>query len=276
VSLLALAVSGRGLVDPEQPVVYADDEAFLRGRGAFETLRIYGGRPFELRQHLGRLAESAARLGLPPPELQEIESLVAAAIEEAAADEAMLRLYATPGRADGGGPFAIVLVAQLPSDLDELRGRGLRTISVEFRPAELIGGIKSTSYALNMMAVDQAKARGADDAVFLAEDGTVLEATTSNLFWRRGKTLYTSSLDLGILAGVTRAVLIETAPALGFEVEEGIFPVSELAAAEEAFTSSSVREVMSVVALDDLPIGGGHPGPAARELQEALRELACR
>ena len=275
-SLLALAVSGRGLVDPEQPVVYADDEAFLRGRGAFETLRIYGGRPFELRQHLGRLSESAGRLGLPPPELQEIESLVSAAIEEAAAEEAVLRLYATPGRADGGGPFAIVLVAQLPSDLDELRGRGLRTISVEFRPAELIGGIKSTSYALNMMAVDQAKARGADDAVFLAEDGTVLEATTSNLFWRRGKTLYTSSLDLGILAGVTRAVLIETAPALGFEVEEGIFPVSELAAAEEAFTSSSVREVMSVVALDDLPIGGGHPGPAARELQEALRELACR
>jgi len=200
VSLLALAVSGRGLVDPEQPVVYADDEAFLRGRGAFETLRIYGGRPFELRQHLGRLSESAGRLGLPPPELQEIESLVSAAIEEAAAEEAVLRLYATPGRADGGGPFAIVLVAALPADLEEQRARGLRTISVEFRPSDLIGGVKSTSYALNMVAVDQAKARGADDAVFLAGDETVLEATTSNLWWRRGRTLYTPSLHLGILA----------------------------------------------------------------------------
>jgi 4-amino-4-deoxychorismate lyase len=275
-SLLALAVSGRGLVDPEQPVVYADDEAFLRGRGAFETLRIYGGRPFELREHLGRLSESAARLGLPPPELQEIESLVSAAIEEAAADEAVLRLYATPGRADGGGPFAIVLVAELPADLEEQRARGLRTISVEFRPSDLIGGVKSTSYALNMVAVDQAKARGADDAVFLAGDETVLEATTSNLWWRRGRTLYTPSLHLGILAGVTRAVLIETAPALGFEVEEGIFPVPELAAAEEAFTSSSVREVMPVVALDGRPIGDGAPGEGTRELQAALRETACR
>jgi 4-amino-4-deoxychorismate lyase len=275
-SLLALAVSGRGLVDPQQPVVYADDEAFLRGRGAFETLRIYGGRPFELRQHLERLSESAARLGLPPPELQEIESLVSAAIEQAAAEEAVLRLYATPGRADGGGPFTIVLVAELPADLEEQRARGLRTISVEFRPSDLIGGVKSTSYALNMVAVDQAKARGADDAVFLAGGETVLEATTSNLWWRRGRTLYTPSLHLGILAGVTRAVLIETAPALGFEVEEGIFPVPELAAAEEAFTSSSVREVMPVVALDGRSIGDGAPGEGTRELQAALRETACR
>src|SRR6266540_658410 len=150
--------------------------------------------------------------------------------------------------------------------------RRCRPIWVEFRPSDLIGGVKSTSYALNMVAVDQAKARGADDAVFLAGDETVLEATTSNLWWRRGRTLYTPSLHLGILAGVTRAVLIKTAPALGFEVEEGIFPVPELAAAEEAFTSSSVREVMPVVALDGRSIGDGAPGEGTRELQAALRE----
>ena len=188
----------------------------------------------------------------------------------------MLRIYATPGSEYGGSPVALVLVADLPADLDELRTRGLRAISVEFRPADLIGGVKSTSYALNMIAVDQAKARGADDAVFLAGDGTVLEATTSNLLWRGGRTLYTPALDLGVLAGVTRAVLVEAAPGLGYEVEEGIFPVSELEAAEEAFTSSSVREVMAVVTLDGRPIGNGAPGEAARELQAALREAACR
>jgi len=276
VSLLALAVSGRGLVDPREPVVHADDEAFLRGRGAFETMRVYGGRPVALRRHLARLSESAARLGLPPPDLQEIEALVSAAIEASAAEEAMLRIYATPGSEYGGSPVALVLVADLPADLDELRTRGLRAISVEFRPADLIGGVKSTSYALNMIAVDQAKARGADDAVFLAGDGTVLEATTSNLLWRGERTLYTPALDLGVLAGVTRAVLVEAAPGLGYEVEEGIFPVSELEAAEEAFTSSSVREVMAVVTLDGRPIGNGAPGEAARELQAALREAACR
>jgi 4-amino-4-deoxychorismate lyase len=275
-TLLALAVSGRGLVDPREPVVHADDEAFLRGRGAFETMRLYAGRPFRLDVHLGRLSESAARLGLPAPDREEIRSLVSTALEASGVEDGMLRIYATPGREHGGAPSAIVLVAALPPDLEELRRRGLRTISVEFRPADLIGGIKSTSYALNMVAVDRARARGADDAVFLAEGGTVLEATTSNLLWRGGSTLYTPSLELGILAGVTRAVLLELAPGLGYEVEEGVFPVSELAAAEEAFTSSSVREVMPVVALDGAPIGDGAPGDAARGLQAALRETACR
>jgi 4-amino-4-deoxychorismate lyase len=274
-TLLALAVSGRGLVDPEEPVVHADDEAFLRGRGAFETMRLYAGRPFGFDVHLGRLSESAARLGLPAPDREEIRSLVSTALEASGVQDGMLRIYATPGREDGGAPSAIVLVAALPPDLEELRRRGLGTISVEFRPADLIGGIKSTSYALNMVAVDRARAHGADDAVFLAEGGTVLEATTSNLLWRGGNTLYTPSLELGILAGVTRAVLLELAPGLGYEVEEGVFPVSELAAAEEAFTSSSVREVMPVVALDGARIGEGAPGEAARALQTALRELAC-
>ena len=140
-SLLALAVTGRGLVDPREPVVHADDEAFLRGRGAFETMRVYGGRPFALRRHLARLSESAARLGLPPPDVPEIEALVPTTIEASAAEEAMLRIYATPGSEQGGGPMAIVVVAELPADLDELRTRGLRAISVEFRPADLIGGI---------------------------------------------------------------------------------------------------------------------------------------
>jgi branched-chain amino acid aminotransferase len=270
--ILALAVSGRGLVDPDEPVVHVDDEAFMRGRGAFETLRIYRGQPFRLDDHLDRLAVSCGRLGFAPPSRESIDELVAAVVDSA--PDAMLRVYATPGRGDG--PQALAVVSDLPADLDELRRRGIGLISVEFRPADLIGGVKSTSYALNMMAVDAAKERGADDALFVGEGRVVLEATTSNIWWRAGETLSTPSLELGILAGVTRDVMRELAPALGYDVREEVFGVDELAAANEAFTSSSVREVMPVVSLDGQAIGEGRPGEAAAALQAALREAACR
>ena len=278
-TLLAVAVSGRGVVDPDEPVVHADDEALLRGRGAFETARVYHGRPFRLAEHLARLAESTRRLGLAPFDETGVEALVAAALERAGAEEAFLRVYYTPGREGGGEPVVLALVGELPPDLEGTRARGLRLIAVPLglEPGVWpLGGVKSTSYALNMVAVDEAKRRGADDAVFLARGGIVLEVPTTNVWWRRGSTLFTPALDLGILAGVTRAVLLEAAPSLGYEVVEGAFPVSELAAAEEAFTSSSVREVMPVVELEGTPIGDGRPGPAARALQAALRETACR
>jgi 4-amino-4-deoxychorismate lyase len=273
VTLLALAVSGRGVVDPDEPVVHADDEAFLRGRGAFETARDYGGRPFRLADHLDRLAESARRLGLPSPDRSEVEVLVEQALSAAGRDNAFIRIYLTPGREGREQPAAFVLVAELPRDLEEVRARGIRLISVPLGLAGpgLLGGVKSTSYALNMVAVHEARQRGAEDAVFLALGGTVLEGPTTNLWWRRGRTLYTPALELGILAGVTRAVLIEAAPALGYEVEEGAYPLDDLVSGEEAFTSSSVREVMPVIAVNERPIPRGE---AAAELQRALREAA--
>ncbi len=276
-TLLAVAVAGRGLVDPDQPVVHADDEGFLRGRGVFETVRVYGGRPFRLGDHLARLRRSGERLGLPVPDGDELEALAEQALAGAGAEEAFLRLYLTPGREGDGRPLALALVGELPPELEETRARGLRLVSVYLGLAPGVwplGGIKSTSYAVNMLAVDEARRRGADDAVFLALGGIVLEGPTTNLWWRRGTTLYTPALDLGILAGVTRAALVEVAPELGYEVVEGAFPLPELLAADEAFTSSSVREVMPVVAVDGKAVGAGVPGPAAGELQAALRRLA--
>jgi 4-amino-4-deoxychorismate lyase len=131
--------------------------------------------------------------------------------------------------------------------------------------------VKSTSYAVNMAAEAEAKRRGADDAVFVDADGIVLEGPTTNVWWRRGRTLYTPSLELGILAGVTRAAVIELAAEAGYAVAEGAYALEELAGAEEAFTSSSIREEMPVTDLDGAPIGRG---PAADELQAALRRAA--
>ena len=283
-TLLALAVGGRGLVDPDEPVLHADDEALLRGRAAFETTRVYAGRPFKLDEHLARLAGSAARIGLPSVEIDECAELARAALESAGEPDAVLRLYWTAGREGDGRATALALVSTIPAHLDELRARGSKLIALPlgleadlraFAPW-LLGGVKSTSYAVNMAAEAEAKRRGADDAVFLASGGIVLEGPVTNVWWRLERVLYTPALELGILAGVTRATLMSEATALGYEVREGAFPVEHMARAEEAFTSSSVREVMPVVELDGEPMGVGEPASAARELQEALRAAASR
>ena len=277
-SLLALAVSGRGAVDPDEPVLHADDEALLRGRAAFETLRVYGGRPFRLESHLERLATSSERIGLPRLDTDELRGLAATALEAAGAAEAVLRLLWTGGR-DGQGPVALALVSAIPPHLEEWRRRGIAVISLLGVRAEvpwLLGGVKSTSYAVNMAAEAEARRRGADDAIFVDPDGVVLEGPVTNVWWRTGTTLFTPSLDLGILAGVTRAAVLELAVEAGYEVAEGAFPLSQLAGADEAFTSSSVRELLPVVAVDGLQVEDGRPGAAAVALQDALRAAARR
>ena len=135
----------------------------------------------------------------------------------------------------------------------------------------LLGGVKSTSYAVNMAAEAEARARGADDAVFVRDDGVVLEGPVTNVWWRRGETLFTPSLDLGILAGVTRAACRGCLEASGTRSPRAAYPLADLLGADEVFTSSSVREVMPVVAVDGRPF---ERGPAAAALQAALREAA--
>jgi len=262
---LAVAVTGRGVVPVDEPVVRADDEALSRGRAVFETLRVYGGRPFRLREHLDRLAQSAERLGLDPPPRDELGRLSGVALAAAGTPDAMLRLTWTPG---GVG---IALVAEVGAEIERMRERGARLVALTGPVGAapwLLGGVKSTSYAVNMAAQAEAQRRGADDAVFVSSERIVLEGPTTNVWWRRGDTLYTPALDLGILAGVTRATLLELSP---WPVEEGAFPCGDLYGADELFTSSSVREVMPAVELDGRPIPRGS---AAEELQAALRRAA--
>jgi branched-subunit amino acid aminotransferase/4-amino-4-deoxychorismate lyase len=272
-TLLAAAVTGRGLVDPAEPVIAADDEGFTRGRAAFETMRVYDGRPFRLQQHLDRLVGSARRIGLELPDVAELESLAAVALREAATPEAVLRLYWTPGP-PGGQHRGVVLVGPIPAWIEGAREQGQRLVSL-LHPRRsapwLLPATKSTSYAVNIAAELEARSRGADDAVFVDADGIVLEGPVTNVWWREGDVLLTPSLEVGILAGETRAALLELAAESGQRVEEGVFPLTRLLAADEAFTSSSIRELLPVVAVDGRPIARG---PAAPALQEALRRMA--
>jgi branched-subunit amino acid aminotransferase/4-amino-4-deoxychorismate lyase len=266
--LLAVAVDGRGLVDPAAPVFRADDEALLRGSAAFETLPVYGGQPFELGRHLDRLRGSLPTLGLPPLDDGAAESLVGMLVAEVGGDF-VLRLYRTEAS-------FVATAARIPSGIEELRARGLRMHIVETGlPAALVAGAKATSYALGLAALREAERHGRDDALFVA-DGIVLEAPMSNIWWRRGDVLSTPTTGPGVLPGVTRAVVWELAQAEGLQVREDRFPLGELLAADEVFTTSSVREVMPVVSLDDAIVGDGRPGPVAARLQEALRVRSRR
>ena len=208
-----MAVSGRGLVDPDEPVLTADDEGFTRGRAAFETMRVYRGRPFRLQQHLARLAASAERIGLEVPDRREVENLAVMALEHAGLSDAVLRLYWTPG-SPGGVHRAIALVSTIPGVDRGGAQQGQRLVSLvhQRRSASwLLPATKSTSYAVSMAAEAEAKARGADDAVFVDADGIVLEGPVTNIWWREGETLLTPSLEVGILAGETSAALLELA-----------------------------------------------------------------
>jgi len=269
VTLVALAEVGRGVVPVDSPVLHADDEGVLRGLSVFETLRVYGGAPFKLDAHLDRLASSAERLHLPAPPRDAFVAAVRAAIAAAPVADAVLRLLWLAGRKEGDST-GLVLVSTLPDDLDARRERGLRLTVLPWSPGAL-GGVKSTSYAANMLAQDEAVRAGADDALFVSPDGTLLEAPTSNVWFREGERLLTPSLDLPILAGVTRATLLELAPGLGYAVEEGSYGLDRLRGADEAFLTASIREVMPVVAVDGAAI---ERGPAAAALQTALRGAA--
>jgi branched-subunit amino acid aminotransferase/4-amino-4-deoxychorismate lyase len=258
--VLAVAVAKRGLVDPREPVFAADDEALLRGRSVFETTRVYGGRPFRLAEHLARFAVSADRLRLPPPDAAEGERLVELVIGAAGVPDLGLRLYWT-------GRTLVAVASALDPELEARRARGLR-LAVSPWSTGTLSSAKSTSYAENMAAQDAAIAAGADDALLVAHDGTVLEAPTANVWWREGERLLTPSLDLPILAGVTRALLLELADQ---ETVEGVFPLGRLLDADEVFLCASIREVMPVASVDGKAF---ELGPAAHELQQALRRRA--
>jgi branched-subunit amino acid aminotransferase/4-amino-4-deoxychorismate lyase len=262
VNVLSVAVSGRGIVSPGEPVFRADDEALLRGRAAFETTRVYGGRPFLLDRHVERLRASAERLRLPSPDPEECARLAQAVVDGAGASDLALRLYWT-------GMTLVATAGAIDPELETMRARGIRLAVVRWSTGALARA-KSMSYAENMGAQDLAERQGADDALLVSHEGIVLEAPTANVWWREGEHLLTPSLDLPILAGVTRGLVLELAD---HETIEGAFPLERLLAADEVFLCSSIREVMPVAAVD------GHAyevGRAAGSLQKQLRAQALR
>jgi branched-chain amino acid aminotransferase len=243
-----------GTVTPTaEAMVPMQDDGLYRGDGAFEVIRLYGGRPFALGDHLDRLQRSAAAIELEFDRAaleREIEALLA----EHGEGDGQLRLIVTRGGR------RIAATEPLPA-----HGESLRLATVPYSPSVILNGVKSLSYAANMQATRIAKGSGADEAVLITLDGTVLEPPTSSIFWVSPPGgLRTPALDAGVLESITRDRLVRA-----LDVEEGSWPVDDLRAAGEAFLASTTREIQPVSAIDGVDLAVA-PGPRTLEAQEAF------
>jgi branched-chain amino acid aminotransferase len=258
VALPELASVDGDIVPTIEARIPASDDGLLRGDGVFEVIRLYGGRPFALAEHLDRLERSGAALEL-PVERDALEEEIAALLAEFGEHDAQLRLVVTRGGR------RLALTEPLPP-----LGDTVSLASVTYSPTVILTGVKSLSYAANMQATRLAKAKGAEEAVLVRPDGIVLEPPTSTVFWVSDGTLRTPSLDAGILASITRSrVLAE------LDVEEGEFPLDDLRGAQEAFLASTVREIQPVSGIDgaELP---SCPGERTLEASDAFRAVLAR
>ena len=242
-----------GVIGPADAArIPVTDEGLLRGDGAFEATRLYGGRPFALEEHLARLQRSLAGLRL-EADLDALRRELAALVEAAGPVEGVLRIVLTRGGR------RIALVEPLPHHAPLAR-----VATIRYAPNRVLDGLKSLSYAGNMLAKRLAQEAGFDDALLVTPHGRVLEASTSSFFWVRDGELLTPPLEDRILASITRAKVIAAMGAM-----EEPCTLEDLRGAEEAFLASSVREVQPLAAIDELRLPAA-PGPVTLRAREAL------
>ncbi len=266
-------VDGRW-VHPQEASLSINDIAILRGYSAFEALRTYDRRPFHLEEHLKRLYHSAEiiELGIPwPPEF--ISNVINEIIARNSYKHAAIRLLVTGGESEDGlmptgQPTLVVMITPLDERDMERFAQGIKLITSRLQRES--PEAKTTSYTAAVRALKEAARRDAADALYVNKAGHVLEATRSNFFIFRGDTLVTPRE--GILHGITRGVVLELARGR-FPIEERPIQLQELALADEAFISSSSREITPVVQIDDLVIGKGKPGPLTYELEQRFIEM---
>jgi len=280
-----VSLDGR-LVPPEQALVPVLDRGFLYGDSVYEVVRTYRGTLFEPGKHLARLQRSAALIGLALPPLPDIEAEARRTMAAAGNPESYVRIIVTRGQGTFGlSPHLsderrlVVIVRPLELPPPELYERGLRLAIVGIRrnpPRALDPSAKTGNYLNSVLALGQAKKMGADDAILLDLVGRVTELSTSNVFFVKGGIVVTPALALGLLDGVTRGIVMELARGQGLYVQEAFHGPEALAAADEVFVTSTIREVMPctqiVFAGEPEPrlVGGGAPGPVAKALRAAF------
>lgn len=263
------------VLDPELPLLAADDLAAVRGDGVFETLLVRHGVAREEGPHLARLARSAGMLDLPEPDLQRWRACIACVIGQWAGDDDFaLRLVLSRGREIGGAttgyatgsPISATVRAERVNGIAAVTmDRGVRSDAAQRAPWLLLGA-KTLSYAMNMAALRHASTMGAEDVVFTSTDDYVLEGPTSTVVLATGRTLRTPPVQAGILPGTTQGALFRVAERAGWTCAVGPVRTDELLRADGVWLASSVRLLAQVHTLD------GHTLPG-RELTTPLQEL---
>jgi branched-chain amino acid aminotransferase len=248
----ALACLDGEVMPSERALIPVTDEGLLRGDGVFEVARLYDGHPFALEEHLDRMVRSAANLLL-ALDRAAVARDVQALLEAAGPKDALLRILVTRGG------HRVALIEPLPP-LPESVALG----HVTYAPTLVLDGIKSLSYAGNMLAGRLAKERGFDDALLVSPDGRVLECPTASFFWVKSGELLTPPISDHVLESLTRRLIMQTSDA-----SERPTSVADLADAEEAFIASSVREVLPVHRIEQQELAAG--GPVTSAAAEAVR-----
>lgn len=259
-----LALLGVGLVDPDAPILTADDLGVVRGDGIFETMLVRGGQPWLPDEHLQRFAVSAQRMQLALPPVTVWHDLIRLALSAWDPQvEGVLRLVCTRGRDLTGQPTGYAYLAPVPVETLRQRAQGVAVITASLGISStargqapwLLGGVKTTSYAPNMAAGRHAHAQNADDVIYVSSDGMVLEGPTSSVVWAHGGTLSTVPVETGILAGTTVGHLLRQASTQGFYADVRPARVEDLHAADAVWLVSSVRGAVPVLALDGVRRG---------------------
>lgn len=261
--------NGSVLPDPTEAAIRVDDHGFTVGDGVFEAVKVLDGQPFALTRHLDRLVSSAAGLGLPRPDTGEVRDAIAAVLEGNELALGRLRITWTAGPAPlgsgrgGGPPTLAVVAAPLEPAAPYTDAVVVPWVRNERSP---VAGLKTTSYAENVVALAYARERGATEAIFANTLGNICEGTGSNLCYVVDGEARTPTLASGCLAGVTRALVVEWCGVL--EVDE---PLSVLEQADELFLVSTTRDVQPLRRLDERELVV--PG---RVTQEAMTTWALR
>jgi branched-chain amino acid aminotransferase len=244
------------VTDPAEAHIPVTDEGLLRGDGVFEVVRVYGGKPFAMDEHVRRMANSAANLRL-EIDLGAAQADADAILAQAGPVDAVLRMLFTRGGR------RIVLLEPL-KELPETIALALITYS----PTRIMDGIKSLSYGANMLATRLAKERGCDEALLVTPHGRVLEAPTCSFFYALDGDhgLYTPPLDEHILDSITRRHVIAVTDA-----QERVTTQDELGRVSEAFLASTIREVHPVARIEDRELEAA-PGPLTRAAAAAVGE----
>ena len=260
-------------VPASQAAIGLNDLGLVRGYGVFDFTRTYGRVPFRLGEHIQRLEYSAAQIDLPLPwSAEEIDAIVQATLARNDVDDVGVRIVVTGGPSANfttpeDHPSLLVLISAIKPYPEHDFTQGASLITVDFD--RFMPSVKSLNYITAIMAQKRARQAGAVEALYRTPAGHVTECTTCNFFIVRGDQLITPEAD--VLAGVTRSATLELADDL-FEVVRRSIRYDELATADEAFITSTTKEIMPIVRIDDIVIGNGLPGPGTRRLRQLFRE----
>ena len=261
------------------------DRGFLYGDSVYEVIRTYHGVPFELESHLQRLEESAARIAMKlPVSLEQLAEEVLETHKASGNADSYLRVVVTRGSGPIGLDIALASDQRrfvVAKPLQEVRpdprvyteGVKIELVSVRRNLKNAIDPkAKTGNYLNSVMALAEARRAGAFEAVMLDHRGTVTEGASSNIFAVVGGVILTPPVDAGILLGITRTVVLDVARKAGMKVLELPLSESVLLAADEAFITSSVREIVPVVRINESVLGDGKPGPTVRRICELFAE----